>query len=122
MLITAIFFIFLACILYSLGVWAEKIQGRLKSWHAVVFWAGLTADTIGTGAMGILAGSLFQFNFHGLTGLLAIMLMLFHAAWATAVLVRKNENMILKFHRFSLLVWIIWLIPMVSGMILGSGV
>jgi uncharacterized repeat protein (TIGR03987 family) len=122
MLFIAIFFIFLACILYSLGVWAEKIQGRLKVWHTVVFWAGLTADTIGTGAMGMLAGSLIQFNFHGLTGLLAIILMLFHAVWATAVLVRKNENMILKFHKFSFVVWIIWLIPMVSGMILGSGV
>ena len=122
MLFAAIFFIFTACILYSLGVWAEKIQGRLKTWHTVVFWCGLTADTIGTGAMGALAGSVIQLNFHGLTGLLAIVLMLFHAAWATIVLIRKNEVMILKFHRFSLIVWIIWLVPMVSGMIFGSNV
>ncbi len=30
MLIYAILFINLAAILYSIGVWAEKIQGRLK--------------------------------------------------------------------------------------------
>ncbi|MCB8995107.1 MAG: TIGR03987 family protein [Bacteroidales bacterium] len=122
MLAIAISFIFLACILYSLGVWAEKIQGRLKLWHAIVFWAGLSADTIGTGAMGMLSGSLFQLTFHGITGLLAIILMLFHAVWASIVLYRKNESMILSFHKFSFIVWIIWLIPMLSGMILGATV
>jgi uncharacterized repeat protein (TIGR03987 family) len=113
-------FIFLACILYSLGVWAEKIQGRLKGWHVWVFWSGLLADSIGTGAMGKMAGSLLQFNFHGLTGLLAIILMLFHALWASIVVMRNNEQMILKFHKLSFIVWIIWLIPMLSGMIFGA--
>ena len=122
MLIIAVSFIFAACILYTLGVWSEKIQKRLKSWHTVVFWLGFTCDTIGTGAMGIMAGSLFQFNFHGLTGLLAILLMLFHAVWATIVIAGKNEPMILQFHKFSIIVWMIWLIPMVTGMILGSNV
>jgi uncharacterized repeat protein (TIGR03987 family) len=120
MLIIAITFIFLACILYSLGVWAEKIQGRLKIWHMLVFWLGLTADTIGTGAMGIMSGSLFQLTFHGITGMTAIILMLFHALWATIVLLQKNESMIVRFHKFSFIVWIIWLVPMVSGMVFGA--
>ena len=120
MLIIAISFIFAACILYTLGVWSERISKRLKVWHAVVFWLGFICDTIGTGAMGKLAGSLIQFNFHGMTGLLAILLMLFHAIWATVVLIRKNETQILQFHKFSIVVWVIWLIPMVTGMILGS--
>ena len=122
MLVIAISFIFAACILYTVGVWSEKISKRLKSWHVVVFWLGLTCDTIGTGAMGKLVGSLIQFNLHGLTGLTAIILMLFHAVWATIVLTRKDERMILRFHKFSIVVWIIWLIPMLSGMILGSNV
>ena len=119
-LIIAIAFIIAACFFYTLGVWAEKIQKRLKVWHAVVFWLGFTFDTIGTGAMGKLVGSIIQFNFHGLTGLVAILLMLFHAVWATIVLVKKDEAQIVKFHKFSFIVWIIWLIPMVTGMILGS--
>jgi len=122
MLMIAILFISVACVLYTIGVWAEKIQKRLKAWHLPVFWAGFTCDTIGTGAMGIMSGSLIQFNFHGLTGLLAIVLMLFHAIWATMVIVRKNESMILQFHKFSLVVWLIWLVPMITGMILGSHV
>ena len=120
MLIIAISFIFAACILYTLGVWSERLIKRLKAWHAVVFWLGFICDTIGTGAMGKLAGSLIQFNFHGMTGLVAILLMLFHAIWATIVLIKKNETQILQFHKFSIFVWVIWLIPMVTGMILGS--
>ena len=122
MLIIAISFIFAACIFYSVGVWSEKISKRLKRWHVLVFWMGLICDTIGTGAMGKLAGSIIQFNIHGLTGLLAIILMLFHAIWATSVILRKDEEMIIQFHKFSIVVWIIWLIPMLSGMILGSNV
>jgi uncharacterized repeat protein (TIGR03987 family) len=41
--------------------------------------------------------------------------MLFHAIWATVVLVKNYESMKTKFHRFSIIVWLIWLIPFVSG-------
>lgn len=122
MLIIAMIFIFAACIFYTVGVWAERINKRLKVWHAVVFWLGFICDTIGTGAMGEMAGSLIQYNFHGLTGLFAILLMLFHAIWATIVLIKKDEEQISKFHKLSFIVWIIWLIPMITGMILGSNV
>ena len=119
-LLYAIIFINLACLFYTVGVWAERIQRRLKWWHLFFFIAGLTCDTIGTGAMSRLSGSLFKFNFHGIAGNTAIALMFFHAVWAAMVLVQKNERMILKFHRFSIFVWIIWLIPMVSGMVFGA--
>jgi uncharacterized repeat protein (TIGR03987 family) len=122
MLVLAIAFIFAACLIYTLGVWAEKIQKRLKAWHVFVFWLGFICDTIGTGAMGKMVGSLIQFNFHGMTGLAAILLMLFHAVWASIVILRKDEKLIIKFHKFSIVVWIIWLIPMITGMILGSNV
>ncbi len=116
----AIVFINVACLLYTIGVWAEKIQHRLKVWHAVMFWSGFVSDTIGTTAMSLLSGSLIKFNFHGMTGLIAILLMLFHAAWASLVLFKQDEKMIRNFHRFSIVVWIIWLIPMVTGAIFGA--
>lgn len=78
------------------------------------------ADTTGTFAMSILGGSLFRVTFHGITGNIAILLMLFHAIWATVVLIRNNEKQIAGFHRFSLTVWAIWLIPMISGMVFGA--
>jgi len=49
--------------------------------------------------MGALAGGIYSNAFHGITGMTAIILMLFHATWATIVLARKNERMILGFHR-----------------------
>jgi len=72
--------------------------------------------------MGLIGGSLIKFNFHGLSGLTAVLLMLFHASWATMVLFRKDEKRIIVFHRFSVVVWIIWMIPMVGGIFLGAKV
>ena len=30
----------MALILYSVGVWSERIQGRLKGWHVTAFGLG----------------------------------------------------------------------------------
>lgn len=119
MLAKAIVFITLALIFYTIGVFSEKKQGTLKVWHVVVFWCGLVCDTLGTSFMGKIAGSMFEVNIHGITGLLAIILMLFHAIWATIVLVRNSEQSKRTFHKFSIVVWIIWLIPYLSGIFVG---
>lgn len=119
MLIYAIITITLALIFYTIGVWSEKIQGKLKKSHLIIFWTGLIFDTIGTSLMTIIANDSLKISFHGITGLLAILLMIFHALWATTVLIKKDEKMQLKFHKFSLLVWLIWLVPFLSGMIFG---
>ena len=116
----AIVFINMAMLLYTVGVWAERISRRLKYWHLWFFWFGLLCDTIGTTAMAEIGGTLFKFNIHGMTGMTAILLMLFHSIWATIVLVKKDEQRILNFHRFSIFVWIMWMIPMIGGMVMGA--
>jgi uncharacterized repeat protein (TIGR03987 family) len=112
----AVIVINLALIFYSIGVWAERFQGRLKVWHTVFFWLGLVCDTWGTGMMFDYVGGM-QYDIHGYSGVLAIVLMFIHAIWATIVLVRKDERMILNFHKFSVFVWLIWLIPYSSPMV-----
>jgi uncharacterized repeat protein (TIGR03987 family) len=107
-------FITLALVSYSIGVWSERVAGRLKGWHLVFFWAGLAFDTTGTGMMFEMAGGIGT-DTHSLTGIIAILLMLIHAIWATIVIVRKDEKAIKKFHRFSVIVWAIWLIPYFNG-------
>ena len=107
----------LALVLYTIGVWSERLAGRLKGWHLIFFWGGLIFDTVGTGMMMEMAGRL-TVDLHGVTGVLAIVLMLIHAIWATIVLLRKNERAILNFHKFSLVVWLIWLLPYFSGFFL----
>ena len=105
-----------ALLFYTIGVWGERIQGRLKWWHLVFFVLGLICDTWGTGMMFDMVGGM-TFDIHGISGVIAILLMIIHAAWALVVLIRKNEKAILKFHKFSVAVWIIWLIPYFSPMV-----
>jgi uncharacterized repeat protein (TIGR03987 family) len=110
----------LALVFYSIGVWSERCSGRLKAWHLIFFWLGIICDTWGTSLMFKMAGGL-TFDVHSLTGLLAIVLMFIHAVWATLVLVKKDEKLIMSFHKFSLAVWIIWLIPYLSPMVFKLG-
>ena len=111
-------FITLALVFYSIGVWSERIAGRLKAWHLFFFWLGLVCDTVGTALMMEMAGGL-TFGVHGVTGVTAILLMVVHAIWATVVLIRKDEVAIRNFHKFSVAVWVIWLIPYLSGAVFG---
>jgi uncharacterized repeat protein (TIGR03987 family) len=45
--------------------------------------------------------------------------MILHAVWATIVLRGNDEKKKQGFHRFSIVVWAIWLIPYFVGMFLG---
>lgn len=122
LLILAIVTITLALIFYTIGVFAEKKNGTLLKWHAVIFWLGFICDTTGTTVMGKISGSGFSFNIHGITGLIALILMAFHAIWATVILIKNDENARKVFHKFSIVVWAIWLIPYIIGMFIGMRV
>ena len=109
----------LALAFYSIGVWAERIQRYLKGWHIIFFWLGLAFDVAGTYGMSLMTPHFDPFDFHTLTGQIAIWLMLGHAVWATIVVVRNAERARHTFHRFSLFVWLVWLVPYFGGMFLG---
>jgi uncharacterized repeat protein (TIGR03987 family) len=110
----------LALFFYSLGVWSERISRYLKKWHVITFWIGFTFDVTGTLAMHKISETPFDLtNIHTLTGQIALWLMLGHAIWATRVVRKKNEKLLMTFHRYSLFVWAIWLIPYFGGMIAG---
>lgn len=115
-LLIAIIAIVSALIFYTIGVWSERFAGRLKTWHLILFWIGFVCDTTGTTLMGKIAGRM-MIDIHGVTGLLAILLMLSHAIWASIVLVTRQEKAIVNFHKFSLFVWLVWLIPFFTGMV-----
>ncbi|KQL49953.1 hypothetical protein AN963_09815 [Brevibacillus choshinensis] len=117
MLAMAVIFINLALVSYTIGVWMEKRAGELKATHLAYFTFGLVFDMVGTSFMKLLATSP-GLNLHGITGLSALILMFLHTAWACVVLMKKKENQIKQFHRFSLIVWTIWLIPYGIGVAL----
>ena len=117
MLILSTVLITLALIFYSTGIWAERIARLLKPWHVVTFWLGFGFDASGTFVMHKMAAG--EFNLlepHTLTGQIALWLMLGHAVWATIVIRKEMKSMLVKFHRYSLFVWLIWLIPYFGGM------
>lgn len=107
-----------ALVFYSIGVWGERISGRLRWWHLVFFVLGLTCDTVGTGMMFDMVGGM-TWDVHGISGLIAIVLMFIHAAWALVVLLKNDEKALKSFHKFSVVVWLIWLIPYFSPMFFG---
>lgn len=123
MLVPAIVIITLALVFYSIGIWGERLQGILKPWHAVLFGLGLAADATGTFLMtqiaagrrteGIEASGLSSLM--AVSGTLAIALMAIHLIWALVVLIRDRDQEKLTFHRFSIAVWVLWLIPYVVG-------
>lgn len=101
----------LALAFYTLGVWAERIARDLKRWHVVAFWIGFLFDVAGTLAMHRLAKGPFDLREpHTLTGQIAVWLMLAHAIWATHVSRRGTDEARHGFHRYSLIVWCVWLV------------
>lgn len=120
MLTFAITTITIALVLYTIGVWAERLGQRLKGWHLAFFSGGLLFDSIGTERMSQIAGG-FELSLHGFTGLAALILMFVHTVWATITLLRGQELALKDFHRFSLMVWVVWLIPYTLGALLASG-
>jgi uncharacterized repeat protein (TIGR03987 family) len=112
-------FITLALVFYTIGVWAERFARYLKPWHVAMFWIGLACDTTGTYAMEQLSESTNWFSFHTITGLLAILLMLGHAIWATWTIRSGTEEAKRDFHKYSVVVWLFWLVPYIGGAVFG---
>jgi uncharacterized repeat protein (TIGR03987 family) len=110
----------LALLFYSIGVWSERIAHYLKMWHVVSFWIGFSFDVSGTITMSYLSDKSFNLlDIHTLTGQIALWLMLIHAIWASFVVKKKQETLGQKFHKYSIIVWLIWLIPYFGGMMMG---
>jgi uncharacterized repeat protein (TIGR03987 family) len=113
-LIGAVVTILLAALLYTIAVFAERRSGVLKPAHVWLFWAGLVFDTIGTTLMSEIAGG-WKFDIHGILGVMAIVLMLVHAGWATFAIRQRNDAVLHNFHRFSLGVWSLWMVSLLTG-------
>ena len=106
----------LALVFYSIGVWSERLSRYLKGWHVAAFWTGFTFDVSGILAMARLSADPFNImHLHTMTGQIALWLMLIHAIWATYAVRRGSENTLKRFHRYSLIVWLIWHDPLLRG-------
>jgi uncharacterized repeat protein (TIGR03987 family) len=103
-------YIISACILFS--------GGLVRTFYS--FWIGLTSDILGKWTMHRLANGPFDFIApHTLTGQIALWVMLIHAIWATSVARKDSDELRTNFHRYSLIIWLIWLVPYFGGMYMG---
>ncbi len=59
------------------------------------------------------------FAVHGITGALAIALMIVHALWATYTYFRGSAQAQERFHTFSTVIWLVWFVPYIIGMLIG---
>ena len=117
MLVLSSILITLALGFYSLGVWSENLARTLKPWHVAAFWIGLAFDVSGTLGMHFISEKPFDLTApHTLTGQIALWLMLAHAGWSTRTSRRGSEEARAGFHRYSLFVWFVWLVPYFGGM------
>jgi uncharacterized repeat protein (TIGR03987 family) len=124
-LVSAIVLITAALVFYSTGVFSERRAGRLRVGHVGLFGAGLTFDATGTALMTVIASDAVRAQpgrtrgvldvVMAFTGAAALALMAIHLVWAVVVLIRDRKAERLTFHRFSLAVWALWLIPYVTG-------
>ena len=109
-----------ALLFYSIGVWAERINRFLKPWHVLAFWTGFTFDVAGTLVMHQMSTRPFNLlDSHTFTGQLALWLMLVHAIWSSYVVRKGSERSRTTFHKYSIIVWLIWLIPYFGGIYMG---
>ncbi len=104
----------IACVFYSVGVWAEHIAKRLKIWHVKAFFLGVVTDSAGTILM-MLNSKGVLINAHTIIGAIGLLLMIFHFLWAVIVIKNNDERLITQFHKFSLFVWAIWMVAYISG-------
>jgi uncharacterized repeat protein (TIGR03987 family) len=120
LMISAMVAITVALVLYTVGVFWERKSGTLEAKHLIFFWLGLVFDTTGTTLMTSMVQNVNAgMSIHAVSGAFAIVLMLAHAIWATVVVVRNSEKAKHGFHRFSIVVWLFWLVPYLIGMFMG---
>lgn len=110
----------LAFVFYTLGVFGERSARDLLAWHLLAFWTGLACDAYGTSLMNAMVEAGKDPGIvHTISGGGAFALMAAHATWATAVSLWGSRAAKTTFHRYSLAVWLVWLVPYFGGMVAG---
>lgn len=121
-LVLAIIAITLALVFYTIGVFSERKAKLLEKKHVYLFLIGLIFDGTGTTIMNRIASksaTTSGFSIHEVTGAIALLLMLAHLLWAVFVLWKGNDKAKENFHKFSIVVWLFWLIPYIAGIFIG---
>lgn len=111
----AVKFIVTAMLLYSTAIWGERLVKKLYKWMVITFAVGLLCDLTGTTMMAMSASS-HSVNIHTIAGYFALSSMFVHLIWA--VLAVRNQKYEIRFTRYSVIAWGVWMIAFLTGAIL----
>ena len=114
MIVISIILINVALIFYTISILSEFKRKTLLKWHVIMFCIGLICDVFGTFIMYKLGGNKTSVGIHDILGYSALMLMLINAIGSVIVL-KKYENLLNQFYKFSAFAWVIWVISYALG-------
>jgi len=117
-LLIAVISIFLAAIVYTIVIFAQRKSGVVKPWHLILLCLGVVYDTTSTVLMSKLAKS--PFTAHGIAGYAANGLMVLLTIFAGVILFKKDEKLGRIFSKISLYIWVLWMISFVLGIIVSQ--
>ena len=118
LLLTAVILFSIALVLYTTSVWSEHLQRQLKTWHLSVFGLGVITDAVATWLTIEFVGAIV-FTPHALFGFTSLILMALHFGWALFVFISARQTGTVRFHRFSLFVWAVWMVSYFTGFLTG---
>ncbi len=107
----------LALFLYSTAIWSGRKSSQLKVWQIVVFFLGVSSDALGVWITIEFIGAIV-FTPHAIFGFTALLLMSLHFFWMFALFVTCKPQTP-NTHRLSLLVWTVWMLSYLSGLVSG---
>ncbi len=99
-------------VLYTIGVWGEKVQGKLKIWHLVLFCLALGFSILSMTGM---KGSALYIT------LIANILLIDHSVFAVMTLSGKYKLDFETFHKYSIIFWLFWFVPYCIGVFILLG-
>jgi uncharacterized repeat protein (TIGR03987 family) len=117
-ILVAVITIVAALIFYSIAVWWNWLNKRLKPRHLVFFYLGLACDILATELMRSTIPEVI-YDLHTIVGLTALGLMLIVTASGTWAVYKNSDRMLNSFHKFGLPVWFFWVVSWVTGVVVG---
>jgi len=117
-ILIAVITIVAALIFYSVAVWWNWLNKRLKPIHLVFFYLGLVCDALATGLMWSTVPEM-TYDLHTIIGLTALGLMLIVTVSGTYAVYRNSDGMLNNFHKLGLPIWFFWTVSWLTGVVVG---
>lgn len=123
-LIFALGAMILSLVFYTLGVIGERKSKSINKVNIILFWLGFICISIGIYFIsGIVQSSIESTDIatsmlQSLVSMISVFIMLFHCVWGSWALIRNNESQQKIFHKYSLIIWIVWLVPYLISIML----